>query len=203
MLLVALTGGIATGKSYVLARAAARGVPTIAADAIVHALLAPREETASAIAARFGAAFLHPDGSVDRASLGRLVFSDAEARVDLEAIVHPRVYARIDAWATAERQRGASWVLADIPLLFETRRAEDFDLVVVTTCPAPMQLTRLIARGLSADDAKARLGAQWPVEEKARQADYVIRTGGTFDETNEQVDLVLAEIDGRSVGRPS
>ena len=92
MLLVALTGGIATGKSYVRARIEARGVPTIDSDAVVHELLGAGTPVAAAIALRFGDAFLGPDGGVDRPLLSRLVFADPAARADLEAIVHPRVY---------------------------------------------------------------------------------------------------------------
>jgi dephospho-CoA kinase len=101
MLTVALTGGIATGKSHVRGRIAERGVPTIDADAIVHALLAAGGGAEGAVARRFGAGVMHPDGGVDRRALGAVVFADPAARRDLEAIVHPRVFARLAEWTAS------------------------------------------------------------------------------------------------------
>jgi dephospho-CoA kinase len=198
MLLVALTGGIATGKTYVRARIAARGVPTIDADAVVHELMAPGQPAAGAIASRFGPAFVRADGSVDRTALGRLVFDDAAARAELEAIVHPLVYARIGEWAAEQRRRKLAWVVADIPLLFETGREAEFDAVIVTCCGRDLQLRRLQDRdGVGEADAHARLAAQWPIEDKTRRADYVIRTDGPFEDTDRQVEAVMAAINGR------
>jgi dephospho-CoA kinase len=203
MLRVALTGGIATGKSYVRARIDARGVPTIDSDRVVHALLAAGTAVTAEIGRRFGLPFLRADGAVDRPALGRLVFGDSAARADLEAIVHPRVYERIFAWAAERESAGAAWVLADIPLLFETGRDGDFDRVVVASCPGELQLQRLMARDrLSAAEARARLAAQWPIEEKARRATDLVNTGGTFAETDRQVDALCAAIDGLAVQRP-
>lgn len=194
-MLVALTGGIATGKSYVRSRIAADGIPTIEADGVVHEMMGPAGALVAAVAARFGDAVLRPDGAIDRPSLGRLVFADAAARSDLEAIVHPAVYERIRQWAGEQRRRGAVWALADIPLLFETRREEEFDVVVVTACSRSLQVQRMAERDrLSEPDARARLAAQWPIEEKVRRADYVIRTDGTFEETDRQVKEVIAAI---------
>ena len=113
MLKVALTGGIATGKSYVLARLKDRGIPTIDADDIVHDALGPGTPTASAIATQFGRVFLRPDGSIDRTLLAGRVFSDRETRLQLEAIVHPVVYDAIRNWfETVERPMA----VASIPL---------------------------------------------------------------------------------------
>jgi dephospho-CoA kinase len=196
MLRVALTGGIATGKSYVCARVESHGVPAVDADRVVHGLFAPGTAVVAAVAARFGAAFLAGDGSVDRAALGRLVFSDPGARADLEAIVHPAVYERIFAWARQQEAAGSPWALADIPLLFETGRQDAFDRVVVAACPPEVQVRRLLARGgLDEAAARARLAAQWPIGEKRALATDVIDTAGTFDETNRQVDALCAEFD--------
>src|SRR6266480_1373803 len=101
MLRVALTGGIATGKSYCLAQFASLGVPTIDADRLARDAVAPGSGVLAAVAARFGAAILQADGSLDRASLARIVFNDGAARADLEAIVHPDVYRRISEWLAA------------------------------------------------------------------------------------------------------
>jgi dephospho-CoA kinase len=199
MLRVALTGGIATGKSHVRARIEARGVPTIDSDAVVHELLGAGTPVAAAIAARFGDAFLGHDGAVDRPLLSRLVFADPAARADLEAIVHPRVYERIFAWAGSCQAAGAAWVLADIPLLFETGKQDAFDRVIVAACAPEVQLQRLMSRdNLAESDARARLAAQWPIADKLARATDVVDTSGTFEATDGQVDVLCALIDGRA-----
>ena len=196
MLRVALTGGIATGKSYVRARVASRGVPTVDADALVHELLAAGTEAAAEVARRFGGLVLGGDGAVDRRALAAVVFEDAVARRDLEAILHPRVYARIEAWASTQARAGARWILADVPLLFETGHERDFDRVIATVCPPDEQLRRVMARD-GADEAavRARLAAQWPAARKAALATDVIDTGGPVEATNAQVDAVCRKLD--------
>jgi len=197
MLKVALTGGIATGKSYVRVRIAAHGVPTVDADAIVHELLGPGTDTTAAVARRFGTGVVRMDGRVDRQALGALVFGDHDARRDLEAIVHPRVYQRIAEWAAGQRQAGAAWILADIPLLFETRREADFDRVIVAACPRDEQVRRVMRRDrLDEADALARIAAQWPIAEKVRRATDVVDTSGPFGATDRQVDALCTSIDG-------
>ena len=183
MLRVALTGGIATGKSYCLARFAAFGLPVIDADQLARDAVAPGSRALEEVAARFGAALIRPDGSLDRASLGRIVFTDRAARADLEAIVHPEVYRRVTEWLATLPPR-TRVAIADIPLLFETGHTHDFDRVVVVACDPREQLRRIIARdGLSERDARARLDSQWPIEEKEARADYVIKTDGTATDT--------------------
>jgi dephospho-CoA kinase len=189
MLKVALTGGIATGKSYVLARLKDRGVATIDADDIVHAALGAGTETTKAIAQRFGSAFLKPDGSVHRTLLGAKVFEDPETRQQIEAIVHPVVWDTINEWyAKLERPIG----VASISLLYETNHQGDFDFVVVTLCPPEVQLQRILERDrMSEAQARQRIAAQMPAEEKARRANFVILTGGTMLATDRQVDDLL------------
>jgi dephospho-CoA kinase len=191
---VALTGGIATGKSYVLARLRERGIPVIDADRIVHEALGPSTATTEHILREFGTAMLNTDGSVDRARLGEKVFADAEARLRLEAIVHPLVYETILNWFEADR---APIGVASIPLLYETHREGDFDAVVVTACKADQQVQRMIGRGMSDVEARRRMAAQMPAAEKAARADYVIWTGGTTDETDVQVEELLIELGRR------
>ena len=194
MLKVALTGGIATGKSYVLEQFRRRGVPCLDADVLSHGVMASGTEATAAIAERFGDV-LAPDGAVDRKKLGPIVFADAAARRDLEAIVHPAVHRAITAGLRAfERIGGSPLAVVDIPLLYETGRAAEFNCVVATVCSPAVQLDRLLARGLSPDAASQRLAAQLPAEEKARRADLVIRTDGSFLETAAQVDRVLSEL---------
>ena len=194
MLQVALTGGIATGKSYCLGRFAALGVPTIDADRLAREAVAPGSPGLAAVAQRFGAHMVREDGTLDRAALARIVFSDRTARADLEAIVHPDVYRRIREWF-AQLPHGTPVAMADIPLLFETGHEHDFDAVVVAACPPEEQLRRLVARdGLSETDARARLEAQSPIDEKVRRAHYVIRTDTGFPQTDEEIERVYRRL---------
>jgi dephospho-CoA kinase len=195
LLKVALTGGIATGKSYVLEHFRRRGVPCLDADSLAHGVTAPGTEATTAIAARFGADVLAADGSVDRAKLGPIVFADPAARLDLEALVHPAVYRAITAGLRFFELLGESALaVVDVPLLYESGHADDFDRVIVTACPPEMQRARLLERGLSEAEARQRVAAQWPPEEKARRATFVIRTDGTFEQTDRQVDEILLRI---------
>lgn len=190
MLKVALTGGIATGKSYCLARFARKGVPVIDADVLAHAVVRRGEPAWEAVRERFGDVVLQNNGEIDRVRLGAIAFGDPDARRDLEAIIHPAVYRTIRDWYGA-LSGDAPFALADIPLLYETGHGRDFDRVIVTWCPEALQITRMKQReGLTEQDARQRLAAQISVDEKASRADHVIRTDGTFEETNRQVDEV-------------
>lgn len=194
MLRVALTGGIATGKSHVLGALRTRGVPCLDADELAHGVMAPGTEATMAIAERFGDV-LAADGAVDRHKLGPIVFADDTARRELEAIVHPAVYRAIAAGLRGFELLGdAPLVVVDIPLLYETGRAGDFSKVIATTCTRDLQLQRLALRGLSSAAAEQRLAAQLPADEKARRADYVVDTGGTFEDTDRQLDAVLRSL---------
>jgi dephospho-CoA kinase len=191
MLRAALTGGIATGKSFCLSRFAAAGAAVIDADDLAHQAVDPGSDGLNEVVRRFGRGVLLPDGALDRKALGRIVFSDASARADLEAIVHPRVYRQIDQWF-ADLPSGTRVALADIPLLFETGHEHDFERVVVCACDPGEQLRRLTARDLlDPEEARARIAAQWPISEKIRRADYVIMTDWTFSETEVQVRKVF------------
>ena len=195
MLRIALTGGIATGKSYVLARFARLGVPCLDSDALAHGVTAPGTEATMQIAERFGRGVLADDGSVNRATLGPIVFADAAARKDLEAIVHPAVYRAIAAGLRGfELIGGAPYAVVDVPLLFETRHAHEFDRVVVTACAPETQLARLLARGLTVEAARQRLAAQWRTAEKTARAHFVITTEATFEETDRQVSDIDREL---------
>jgi dephospho-CoA kinase len=145
MLRVALTGGIATGKSYCLAKFASLGVPVVDADKLAREVVAPGSQALAAVAERFGPAIVRADGSLDRAALARIVFSDRAARADLEAIVHPEVYHRIGEWF-ASMPAKTRLAIADVPLLFETGHNHDFDRVIVTACSPAEQMRRLVSR---------------------------------------------------------
>lgn len=197
MLRIALTGGIATGKTYVLERFRRLGVPCLDADELAHGVTAAGTEATMRIAGRFGSEILAADGAVDRAKLGPIVFADPAARRDLEAIVHPAVYRAIAAGLRGfELIGGDAYAVVDVPLLFETGHANEFDRVIVTVCPLDVQLARLSERGLNETGARQRLAAQWPTEERVSRAHFTIRTDGTFAETDRQVE----EIDRRLRG---
>jgi dephospho-CoA kinase len=191
---IALTGGIATGKSHVRAEFEALGVPAIDADVLARQAVEPGTPGFDAVVARFGPGVL-AGGRLDRRRLASVVFADAEARRDLEAIVHPIVRAAADAWFDALDPARHPFAIADIPLLYETGRERDFAAVIVTACEPATQLRRVMARdGATEAEARARIAAQLPIEEKIRRADYVIRTDGTVEETRDQVRDVHARL---------
>ena len=191
MLKVALTGGAATGKSYVLDQFRKRGIPCLVADDLAHGVMAPGTEATAAIAERFGAEVIAADGSVNRDVLGSIVFADAQARRALETLVHPGVYRAIQAGLRAFEKGGDSIAVVEIPLLFETGHAKDFDRVIVTACSPETQLARLVARGMSEPRARQVLAAQMPTAEKAAKADYVIQTDGAKTDTDAKVAEIL------------
>ena len=191
MIRAALTGGIATGKSYCLGRFAALGVPVIDADQLAREAVAPGTAALRAVVERFGSRLIRPDGTLDRPALGAIVFSDRVARAALEAIIHPEVRRRIREWF-AQLPHDTWLAIADIPLLFETGQEHDFDRVIVSACDPFEQVRRVMTRdSLSEEEARKRLSAQWPIEEKAARAHYVIRTDGSHTETDAQINLVV------------
>ena len=199
MLRVALTGGIATGKSYVLGQFRNAGVPVIDADLLARDAVAAGTDGLAAVASRFGREVISADGSLDRARLGAIVFSDRAARRDLEAIIHPFVRRQIDRFFES-LSSDVPFAIADIPLLYETGRQRQFDKVIVVACAPDTQLNRVMARdGLSREEAERRIAAQLPIDAKVALADYVIRTDGTYDETNVQIRDVLARLQAEAL----
>jgi len=191
---VALTGGIATGKSHVRAEFERLGVPTIDADALARAAVAPGTQGLSSVANRFGRDVLDSTGALDRKKLASIVFEDPQARRDLEAIIHPAVRLAIDEWF-ASLPPDRPFAIADIPLLYETGRAREFDLVIVTTCDPETQVRRVMARdSISEAEARQRIAAQLSSDAKTSRADYVIETDGTVEETAAQVRAIVERI---------
>ncbi len=193
---VALTGGIATGKTVALGRFAALGVPTLDADELARDAVRPGSAALDAVRQRFGPAVLTSHGALDRKALAAIVFNDPIARRDLEAIIHPSVYAHITTWFAALQARGDHpFGIADIPLLYETNRAADFDRVIVTACDPETQVQRVMARaGATEAEARQRLAVQRPTAEKVARADLVIRTDGTLADTDRQVEELYREL---------
>ena len=196
---VALTGGIATGKSYCLARFVELGAPAIDADQLARQAIAPGTPGFDAVLSRFGRAVQKRDGGLDRDALAKLVFSDDAARRDLETIVHPVVYAAINKWFDGLSSAGGrpQAAIADVPLLFETGRERDFDFVIVAACRPEQQLERLVARGMSEADAQRRIDAQIPIDKKVGRTNYLIDTSDSLAQTNLQVLQIWEKLNKR------
>jgi dephospho-CoA kinase len=191
-----LTGGIATGKSDVRSRFEALGVPTIDSDVLAREAIAPGTAGLAAVVSRFGPDVLNDRGALDRQKVARIVFGDPDARRALEAIVHPHVRRATEAWFDSLDPARHRFAIADIPLLYEVGRDRDFDAAIVVACAPETQLRRVMERGLSEAEARQRIAAQLPIEEKVRRADYVVWTDGTFEETDRQVRSVFDALVG-------
>ncbi|WP_460774047.1 dephospho-CoA kinase [Microbacterium sp. GXF7504] len=192
MPLIALTGGIAAGKSTVADRLAAHGAVVVDADAIVRDLQRPGAPVTVAIAAAFGDDVLTADGALDRAALGVIVFGDDGARARLNGIVHPAVREeskrRFDAAFAADPD---AVVVYDVPLLVEARADDPWDRIVVVHAPAALRAERLVAlRGMTHAEAAGRIAAQVPDADRLAIADDVIDTTGTIADTHAQVDAL-------------
>lgn len=175
----------------------AAGVSTVDADQLAREVVRPGTPGLAAVVGRFGQGVLLPDGQLDRAALGRVVFEDALARQELEAILHPLVRAGIEAFFARLPPSVAG--VAEVPLLYETGWVTSFDRAVVTACRASTQRARLVLRdGLTAAAADQRLAAQWPIEDKARIADAVVVTEGSMAATLAQATRLAGWITGRS-----
>lgn len=189
MLVVGLTGNIASGKSTVARLLVARGVPVIDADVLAREATAPGSPALAAIVARWGPGVRAPDGSLDRAALRHIVFSRRDERTALDAIVHPAVEARRVALLAAARARGDRVQVCDIPLLFEAGLTDRVDVIVLVDAPRELRLDRLVRdRGLTRDDANAMIDAQMPSHEKRARSHYVIDNDATLEVLRTRVD---------------
>ena len=185
---IALTGGIATGKSHVRQAFEKLGVPTSDADTRAREAVAPGTPGLRRVIERFGPEVVNPSGALDRARLASIVFADPSARRDLEQIVHPYVQDATDRWFESLDPGRYRFAIADIPLLYEVGRDRDFEAVIVAATRPETQLRRIVERdGISETEAQQRLAAQLPIDEKVRRADYVIWTDGSFEDTNRQI----------------
>ena len=186
MLRVGLTGGIGSGKSEVARLLAARGAVVVDSDRLAREVVAPGTPGLAAIVAAFGPEYLNADGTLARDRLAALVFADAGARARLNAIVHPLVGA-----AAADRVAQAppdAVVVHDVPLLVEAGMSQGFDVVVVVDAPREVQVARLVQqRGMSPEDAEARINAQASREQRLAVADHIVRNDGSLDELEERV----------------
>ena len=194
--MIAVTGGIAAGKSTVCNRLRELGAHVESADELVRFVQRKGSPVLDAIRERFGIGVIDENGELDRAALGRLVFEDLDARRDLEAIVHPAIAAELaNRVEIAYMADPDAIIVYDIPLLIESDRVDEFDSVIVLACDPDIRRQRLIdLRGMAPEDADARIAAQVSEVDRLSVADWIIDTGESVDETIEQVDDVWADI---------
>jgi dephospho-CoA kinase len=198
VLLVGLTGGIGSGKSTVARMFEERGAVVFDADALARMAVEPGSPGHRAVVERFGANVLAPGGELDREALASIVFADAAARRDLEAIVHPEVRRLfgegVEGYAETDRV-----VVFSAPLLVESGMHTAFEVLVVVSTGVDTQVERLLReRAMSEDDARARIGAQAPLEDKAAVADVLIDNEGSLEDLERQVDRIWADLVARA-----
>jgi len=190
-LIVGLTGGMGCGKSTAAALFAELGFRRLDADRTVHELLSTNAEVIAAIRERLGDGVIAPDGTVDRAKLGTVVFADAEALAWLENLLHPRLRARWDEiYAAAQDEK----FIVEVPLLFEKQLQNRFDFTVCVSTSSDLQLRRLEQRGVSPGIARQRLAKQLPLARKCELADFVLLNDGTLSFLREQVSELVRRL---------
>ena len=200
MLLVGLTGGIASGKTTVSAMLAERGAEVIDADHIARQVVMPGTPAWCKIRDHFGPGVLHPDGQLDRQALADIVFADKSKLALLNEITHPAIFARIADRLEAHHGQDVVVVL-DAALLIEAGLAEGVDVVVVVHSPREIQVERLAAKGMGERDAANRIAAQLEPEKRLARADIVIDNGGSLEDLGRQVDKLWEELQARLAAR--
>lgn len=203
MLNVALTGNVASGKSAVADRWRTLGVPVVSADELARTAVEPGSEGLERVREAFGEDVLTADGRLDREKMRERVFRDPAAKERLEEIVHPVVWRLRERWLNERRAEGATVVVSEIPLLFETGRQDDFDAVVLVDAPVEVRLGRMVRdRELDPEEARRIIDAQMDAEEKRPRADFVIDNVGTLSDLEVMADRVLAQLRARGGGEP-
>ena len=192
---VGLTGGIASGKTTVALTFRRLGAVVVDADTIAHALLEPDGSAYQAVISRFGPEILDGERRIDRSALAQIVFSDERARADLDALLHPQILGQAERRIALELVRHPAPVaVLEAALLVETGLYRRFDRLVLAACSREAQLQRLLARGMTAEQAFARIEAQGSLDTKRAVADYVIDTEGTLEQTRIQTERVYAAL---------
>lgn len=199
MHILGITGSIATGKSAVTQMLSELGALTVSADAIARNLLSPGTASTRAVLADFPACAdpAHPDlPTIDRRALGQVIFGDESARFRLEALTHPSIIAALQSQIAVWRKFDFPAIAAaEIPLLFEAHLEAQVDLIVVAACAEEVQIARLRDRlGIGEAEARRQIASQWPLAEKIANADVVITTGGTFEDTKRQVEALWVSL---------
>lgn len=194
MIRIGLTGGIGSGKSVVTQMLERRGAAVVDGDRIARELVEPGQPALAAIVKRFGEQVLRPDGTLDRGGLAALVFSDPEALAALNAIMLPRIAQRTREMVDLAEAQGVRVLVQDLPLLVETGQQRQFDAVIVVQAPRDLRLDRLVRRGMTRQDALARMQAQATDEQRRAVADFLIDNGGELGDTEAQVDQIWAAL---------
>ncbi|MFY9680045.1 dephospho-CoA kinase [Glutamicibacter protophormiae] len=196
MMHVGLTGGVASGKSVVAAKLAQLGAVLIDADALARLVVEPGTPGLAAIRETFGERMLQEDGTLDRAALGALVFSDEAAREKLNAIVHPLI--REESARLRQAAPSGALVVEDVPLLAESGQAPAYDVVIVVQAPREERIRRMVEdRGWTRQDAEARMAAQATDEQRADIADYLLVNDGTREQLLARVEELYRQELGR------
>jgi len=203
MQLIGLTGGIASGKSVVAARLAEHGAVVVDADRVAREVVEPGTPALARITEEFGAGVIAPDGSLDRAALGSLIFASPEKRAALNAITHPAVAVRShELFAAAAAADPEAIVVYDVPLLVDAGRTDEFDLVVVVNATTETRVRRMIElRGMTRDEAMHRINSQATDTERLAVADVVIDSNGALEQTLEQADALWEKLAARVGGQ--
>jgi dephospho-CoA kinase len=196
MRIIGLTGGIGSGKSTVSAMLRELGAAVVDADAGARAVVEPGQPGLAEIGEAFGPDVLRPDGSLDREKVAALVFSDPEARARLDAITHPRVREWMAERVQEAVAAGSELVVLDVPLMYESGLEGGVESVIVVWASPETQVSRAVERGMTEADARARVAAQMPIDEKRARADHVVDNSGSPEDTRRQVERLWAELRG-------
>ena len=195
MLRVGLTGGIASGKSTVAGMLRELDCAVLDADTLGHELLEQGQDAYNEVVREFGREILDAHGNADRGKLGQIVFADAQKRARLNQILHPRILDVVRKWFAAQAHPGGpDLAVVEAALIIEAGYNKELDRVLVCWCPPEQQLQRLVERGLTAEQAKLRIAAQMPMEEKRRLGDETIDSSGSIEETERQVMEVVKRL---------
>jgi dephospho-CoA kinase len=204
MLLVGLTGNIASGKSTVAHLLSEHGVTIIDSDILARRVVEVDTPAYREIVKRWGAEILASDGTLDRAALRRRVFKDPVQLEELNRLTHPEVMRLRDRLVADARRRGDRMIVCDIPLLFERHLVDEFERVVLVDAPRPVRLERLVReRGLGETEAMDMIAAQMPAELKRARADFIIDNEGTLAALERRVEEVWASLDQEARSRES
>ena len=197
MLKVGLTGGIATGKTYVADSLRKLGCEVSDADVVARIIVEPGQPAYEDIVQAFGPEILQPDGTIDRARLGAIIFANEQARLNLNAMTHPRIHEAQSRWLAEVAERNPNAIaIIDASLMIESGGYKKFDKIIVVYCSLEVQLERLMTRNnLSCEEAMKRIAAQMPASEKLKYADYSVETSGGFEATDQQVESLYMELE--------
>jgi dephospho-CoA kinase len=200
MLRVGLTGGIASGKSEVAAMLRDRECPVLEMDPLGHEMLEPGQDAYEEVVRKFGPEILIAGEKVDRAKLGAIVFSDPAKRARLNEILHPRILDVVTKWFAALDSPGGPEVAVVVAaLIVESGYQKQLDKLIVCWCKPEQQIARLVERGFTEEQARQRVAAQLPADEKRKYADEVIDCSGTLEQTERQVEAALARLKALAV----